>query len=191
MMASDGAISELQHKLNDMTQRLAHETRYVQECAPVPAGAGEKRVAAMHKPPFEETRESLEQRAEHTAHAIVALNLQVEKLLGMLPADDVGEHEQMQVLEQLILENRQAGEGLGREKEKVRQVLRQVHAAMQDVSLAQPATQPPSQSAPLLPCAALWPPLLPAQAQAPQRPPGAAAGAAPPVSSAGASRGVG
>jgi len=43
----------------------------------VPAGAGEKRVAAMHKPPFEETRESLEQRAEHTAHAIVALNLQV------------------------------------------------------------------------------------------------------------------
>ena len=38
---------------------------------------------------------------------------QVEKLLGMLPADDVGEHEQMQVLQQLILENRQAGEGLG------------------------------------------------------------------------------
>ena len=70
--------------------------------------------------------------------------LQVEQLLGRLPADDVGEHEQaqildspfyiftrnsagegtdfpdflprvyqMQVLQQLILENRQAGEGLG------------------------------------------------------------------------------
>jgi len=70
--------------------------------------------------------------------------MQVEQLLGRLPADDVGEHEQahildspfyiftrnsagegtdfpdflprvyqMQVLQQLILENRQAGEGLG------------------------------------------------------------------------------
>jgi hypothetical protein len=32
--------------------------RYVQECAPVPAG--EWRMAAHNKPPFEETRESLE-----------------------------------------------------------------------------------------------------------------------------------
>jgi hypothetical protein len=42
--------------------------RYVQECAPVPAG--EWRMAAHNKPPFEETRESLEKakNLKSTAH---------------------------------------------------------------------------------------------------------------------------
>ena len=35
---------------------------------------------SANKPPYEETRESLEKRAQLTAHAIVALNVQVSRL---------------------------------------------------------------------------------------------------------------
>ncbi len=46
----------------------------------MPAGAGEMMMDSAHKPPYEETRESLEKRAQLTAHAIVALNVQVSRL---------------------------------------------------------------------------------------------------------------
>lgn len=91
-------------------------------------------MGAMYNPPFTETRESLEQRTQHTAHAIVALNVQVEQLLQSLPPDDKGEQQQMQILEDLIAQNKQAGLGLRREKDLVRQLLRHVHTAMGDVS---------------------------------------------------------
>jgi hypothetical protein len=50
----------------------------------MPAGAGEMMMMdAAHKPPYEETRESLEKRAQLTAHAIVALNVQVSRLISI------------------------------------------------------------------------------------------------------------
>eukprot|EP00960_Hanusia_phi_P014124 415463-Hanusia_phi.AAC.2 len=100
--------NQLQEKLNDITHRFAHEARYFQLCSPPEALAGEEVHEAPSKPPFEETKESLLERAKNSAHAIVALNVQVEQLLGTLPADDVGEQEQLAVLEALIRENKEA-----------------------------------------------------------------------------------
>jgi len=111
-------------------------------------GAGEM-MGAAHAPPFEETRESLEQRAQDTAHAIVALNVQVEQLLESLPPDDKGEQEQMRILEDLIAQNKQAGQSLRREKDLVRQLLRHVHTAMVDVSHRTGGCLPCAPAAPL------------------------------------------
>merc|ERR1712216_330912 len=131
-MASPDAdpYSLLQLKLNDLTQRLAHEGRYVQECAPVPAGAGGPGAAGVFDPPYKETFESLDARAVHSAHAIAALNLQLQQLLDALPPDDVGEQEQMVQLQELIAQNRDAGLSVREEKHKVAAVLAQVRDVM-------------------------------------------------------------
>ena len=131
-MASPDAdpYSLLQLKLNDLTQRFAHEGRYVQECAPVPAGAGGPGAAGVFDPPYKETFESLDARAVHSAHAIAALNLQLQQLLDALPPDDVGEQEQMVQLQELIAQNRDAGLSVREEKHKVAAVLAQVRDVM-------------------------------------------------------------
>mmetsp|Transcript_174 Transcript_174/g.410 ORF Transcript_174/g.410 Transcript_174/m.410 type:complete len:200 (-) Transcript_174:7-606(-) len=125
--------NQLQEKLNDITHRFAHEARYFQLCAPPEALSGEEVHEAPSKPPFEETKESLLERAKNSAHAIVALNVQVEQLLGTLPADDVGEQEQLAVLEELIRENKEAGNAIREERARVKDLLGHVQCAMVDV----------------------------------------------------------
>ncbi|EKX44997.1 hypothetical protein GUITHDRAFT_152817 [Guillardia theta CCMP2712] len=115
--------NQLQEKLNDITHRFAHEARYFQLCAPPEALSGEEVHEAPSKPPFEETKESL----------LEPLNVQVEQLLGTLPADDVGEQEQLAVLEELIRENKEAGNAIREERARVKDLLGHVQCAMVDV----------------------------------------------------------
>ena len=58
---------------------------------------------------FEETKETLATRAEYSARAVIALNLQFDNILGTLPPDEGDEKFQYQTLENLAKENEIAG----------------------------------------------------------------------------------
>jgi hypothetical protein len=58
---------------------------------------------------FEETRETLATRAEYSARAFIALNLQFDRILGTLPTDEGDEAHQYLTLEKLTEENEKAG----------------------------------------------------------------------------------
>ncbi len=59
--------------------------------------------------PFEETKETLANRAEYSARAFIALNLQFDRILGTLPVDEGDETQQYLTLEKLAEENELAG----------------------------------------------------------------------------------
>jgi hypothetical protein len=58
---------------------------------------------------FEETKETLASRAEYSARAFIALNLQFDRILGTLPTDEGDEACQYLTLEKLTEENEKAG----------------------------------------------------------------------------------
>lgn len=61
---------------------------------------------------FEETKETLATRAEYSARAFIALNLQFDRILGTLPKDEGDEAFQYSTLENLTKENELAGHSL-------------------------------------------------------------------------------
>ena len=88
---------------------LAGVGRYFQYCAPPESIAGEPIRMPLRDAPFEETKETLATRAEYSARSFVALNLQFDRILGSLPADEGDDEEQYKILEQLAGENETAG----------------------------------------------------------------------------------
>ena len=58
---------------------------------------------------FEETKETLTTRAEYSARAFIALNLQFDRILSTLPTDEGDEAFQYLTLENLTKENELAG----------------------------------------------------------------------------------
>ncbi|KAJ1484584.1 hypothetical protein T484DRAFT_1894037, partial [Baffinella frigidus] len=158
--------SQLQEKLEDITQRFAHEARYFQVCAPPEAVSGEEVQAQASGPPFVETTESLAERAQISAHAIVALNLQVERLLESIPPEqEGGEEEQMAILDQLSRENQEAGAAVRLERDLVLKLLGDVRANVATITHrtstpdAPPTAHPPwyPKPAPAAPPAAVGP----------------------------------
>ena len=70
--------------------------------------AGEAKMPLLDEQ-FEETKETLATRAEYSARAFIALNLQFDRILGTLPTDEGDEAFQYLTLEKLSKENELAG----------------------------------------------------------------------------------
>jgi hypothetical protein len=83
--------------------------RYFQYCAPSESISGEDGRMPLLDAQFEETKETLATRAEYSARAFIALNLQFDRILGTLPTDEGDEAFQYLTLEKLTEENEKAG----------------------------------------------------------------------------------
>jgi hypothetical protein len=68
-----------------------------------------------------------------SAESMVALNLQVDKLLGTLPTDEGEEAVQQVILEALVEDNMRAGQELQEENESAERMLERVRGAIKEM----------------------------------------------------------